>query len=86
MAAWTFAGAARMLCRMQDLGRSLLVLGLVLAAVGAGLMVLPKMPWLGHLPGDIRVEREHFSLYVPLATCLVVSAVVTLLLNLFFRR
>ena len=62
------------------------MLGLVVAAVGALLMVLPRMPWLGRLPGDIHIERENFSLHVPIVTCLVVSAVVTLLLNLFFRR
>ena len=64
----------------------MLVAGLVVAAIGAGLLVLPQVPWLGRLPGDINVERENFSLHFPLVTCLVVSAVLTLLLNLFFRR
>lgn len=71
---------------VRDLGRTLLVLGLVTAALGAALMVLPRVPWLGRLPGDLHVERGPVSVYVPLVTCLVVSAVVTLLLNLFFRR
>jgi uncharacterized protein HemY len=71
---------------VNDLGRGLLVLGLVVAVVGAALMVLPKMPWLGHLPGDVHIERENFSIHVPIVTCLVVSAIVTLLLNVFFRR
>lgn len=71
---------------MHDLGRTLLVLGLLIALVGAGMLLLPRMPWLGRLPGDIHVEREHFSLYVPIVTCLVVSAIVTLVLNIFFRR
>jgi hypothetical protein len=71
---------------MQDMGRTLLVLGLVIAAVGGTLMMLPRMPWLGRLPGDIRIEREHFAVYFPIVTCLVVSAVITLVLNLFFRR
>lgn len=63
-----------------------MVFGLVVAVVGATLMVLPKMPWLGHLPGDVHIERESFSLHIPIVTCLVVSAVVTLILNLFLRR
>ena len=71
---------------MNDLGRGLLVLGLVVAVVGAALMVLPKMPWLGHLPGDVHVERGNFSIHFPIVTCLVVSAIVTLVLNFFFRR
>jgi hypothetical protein len=71
---------------MNDLGRGLLVLGLVLAALGALVMVLPKMPWLGNLPGDIHIERERFSLHVPMVTCLVVSVIATVIVNLFFRR
>jgi hypothetical protein len=71
---------------VHDLGRSILVLGLVIAAVGAGLMLLPRMPWLGHLPGDVHIERPGFSVHFPLVTCLVVSAVATIILNLFFRR
>jgi hypothetical protein len=71
---------------VHDVGRTLLVLGLVVAAIGAGLMLLPSVPWLGRLPGDIHVERENFSLHIPLVTCLVVSLLLTLLLNLFLRR
>jgi len=71
---------------MQDLGRSIVVLGLVIAAVGALLMLGPRMPWLGHLPGDVHVERPGLSMHFPLVTCLVVSAVATIVLNLFFRR
>ena len=71
---------------MQDLGRSIVVLGLVIAAVGVLLMLLPRMPWLGHLPGDVQIERPGFSVHFPLVTCLVVSAVATIILNMFFRR
>jgi hypothetical protein len=71
---------------VTDLGRGLLVLGLVVAAVGAALMVLPKMPWLGHLPGDVHIERENFSFHFPIVTCIVVSIVVTLILNFLSRR
>ena len=71
---------------MHDVGRLLIVVGLVVAAVGAGLLVLPQVPWLGRLPGDIHVERGNFSIHFPIVTCLVVSAVLTLLLSFFFRR
>jgi len=71
---------------MQDLGRTIVVLGLVIAAVGALLMLSPRMPWLGHLPGDVHIERPGFSVHFPLVTCLVVSAAATIVLNLFFRR
>ena len=71
---------------MDGLGRGLLVLGLIIAVVGGLMMVLPKMPWLGHLPGDIHIERERFSLHIPIVTCLVVSAIATVIVYLFFRR
>jgi hypothetical protein len=71
---------------VHDVGRLLLVAGLLVAAVGAAMLLLPQLPWLGRLPGDIHVERENFSFHFPLVTCLVVSAVLTLLLNIFFRR
>jgi hypothetical protein len=60
--------------------------GLLVAAIGGVMLLLPHVPWLGRLPGDVHVERDHFSFHFPIVTCLVVSAVLTLLLNLFFRR
>jgi hypothetical protein len=72
--------------RMQGAGRVLILAGLVAIVVGVVLLFLPRVPWLGHLPGDIVVRRERFTIYVPLATSIVISSVLTLLLNLFFRR
>jgi hypothetical protein len=71
---------------VSDMGRLLLVVGVVVAAVGLGMMLLPRVPWLGHLPGDVHVRRDDFSFHFPIVTCLVVSVVLTLVLNLFFRR
>jgi hypothetical protein len=71
---------------MQDLGRFLIVAGCVLAVVGVVLLLVPRIPWLGHLPGDIIVRRENFTFHFPIVTSIVVSIVLTLLLNLFLRR
>jgi hypothetical protein len=71
---------------MPELGRTLVVLGTLLVLVGAVLLIAPRIPWLGRLPGDILIRREHVTVYVPVVTCLVLSAVLTLLLNLFWRR
>ena len=71
---------------MQEIGRALVVFGVVIAAVGALLLLAGRVPWLGRLPGDIVVRREHFTFYFPIVTSVVVSVVLTLLLNLFFRR
>jgi len=73
----------------RELGRLLLVIGLVLAAAGALLVFTGKLPFrLGHLPGDIAIEGKHGSFYFPIATCIVLSVALTLLLWIvnFFRR
>lgn len=65
-----------------------MIIGVVTTLVGLVLWsgIAPK--WLGRLPGDIRIEREHSSFYFPVVTCIVVSVVLSLLLSLFsiFRR
>jgi hypothetical protein len=71
---------------MPELGRTLVVLGTLLVLVGAALLLAPRIPWLGRLPGDILIRREHVTFYFPIVTCLIVSVVLTLLLNLFWRR
>lgn len=70
---------------MQEFGKLLIVLGAILVAVGVLLTVSGKLPWLGHLPGDISYKSERFSFYFPLATCLLISAVVSLVLYLLRR-
>ena len=70
---------------MAGLGKTLIYLGLLLVAVGLVLSLAGKLPWLGHLPGDISIERERFSFYFPLATCILISVIVSLVLY-FFRR
>jgi hypothetical protein len=74
---------------MDGLGRTLIVVGLLIVAVGVVLTLAPRMPglgWLGRLPGDILVQRERGTFYFPIVTSIVVSIVLTVLLNLFFRR
>ncbi|HEU5197281.1 MAG TPA: DUF2905 domain-containing protein [Methylomirabilota bacterium] len=71
---------------MQDVGRMLIVLGIVIALVGLVLMVAGRVPWLGRLPGDIHVERGHWSFYFPLGTSIVLSLLLTLVLWLIGRR
>ena len=71
---------------MESLGRLLILFGIIAVITGVVLLFLPRIPWLGRLPGDIVVQRERFTFYFPLATSIVVSIVLTLLLNLFFRR
>ena len=70
-------------------GRFLLVSGLVLAAVGALLILAPRVPGfdrLGRLPGDFVVERGPVTIFVPIVSSLVISVLLTIVLNLILRR
>lgn len=71
---------------LEPLGRALVVLGVVIAAIGAVLIVGPRIPLLGRLPGDIRIERDGFTLYLPLATMLLISVIASVILGLLGRR
>jgi hypothetical protein len=62
-------------------GWVLLVLGLVIAGVGVVWILAPSIPWLGRLPGDIRIERDNFRFYFPLVTCLLLSGVLSLVVG-----
>jgi hypothetical protein len=61
----------------SSLGKSLLVLGLGLSLIGAAFLFSEKMPWLGRLAGDFRIEKGSFSFYFPLASCLLASALLS---------
>lgn len=71
---------------LKDAGWTLLVLGAVIAAAGAALLLADRLPLVGKLPGDFVFRRGRWTIYVPLATFLLVSLVLTLLLNLLRRR
>ncbi len=70
---------------MTGFGKTLIYLGILLIVVGLLLSLGGKIPWLGHLPGDIYIQRERFTFYFPLMTCLVISVIITLVLY-FLRR
>ena len=82
----TPAGAEVMIPGMDSLGRMLIVLGAVFLVLGGLLVLGGKLPFLGRLPGDIVIRRGNWSFYFPLATSIVVSVLLTLLLWLFGRR
>lgn len=68
-----------------DLGRSLMLIGLLLLALGFAVSFLGRVGF-GRLPGDIRVEKPGFTLYFPLASCLLLSLFLTLVFWLLRRR
>jgi hypothetical protein len=73
---------------MRDLGKFILIIGVITTLVGLVMWSGFAPKWLGRLPGDIRMEREHSVFYFPIVTCIILSIVLSLLLSLFsmFRR
>ncbi len=68
---------------MNDLGKWLVLLGVALTVAGLALWSGVGRGWIGRLPGDIHYSRGNFSFHFPLATCLLFSVLLTLLLWLF---
>jgi hypothetical protein len=65
---------------VPSLGKSLIVIGLIIAALGVILSLAGRIPWLGRLPGDIYIKRENFTFYFPLATSIIISVVLSFIL------
>lgn len=70
---------------MQNLGKILILGGIVAILVGLVLVFTPRIPFLGKLPGDILVKRDNFTFYFPLATSIIISLLVSLILYLIKR-
>ena len=70
---------------MSDFARILIVLGVLLVAVGLALLLVPKLPGLGKLPGDLVIKRENFTFYFPLGTCILISVILSLIFWLLRR-
>ena len=70
---------------MRELGKFIVIIGAITTFVGLLMWsgIAPK--WLGRLPGDIRIEREHSVFYFPIVTCIILSILLSLLLSIFRR-
>jgi hypothetical protein len=71
---------------VTDVGRALVVLGIVLVVLGVLIVVAGRVPWIGRLPGDIHVRRDGWSFYFPLTTSILVSLLISIVLYLVGRR
>jgi hypothetical protein len=65
---------------MAAIGKILFISGLLIAVAGLLLLLSDRVGWIGRLPGDITIRRENFTFYLPLATCLIISVILSLLL------
>jgi hypothetical protein len=74
-----------LLCIVRELGKFVVVSGVILTLVGLLMWSGFAPKWLGRLPGDIRIERGHSAFYFPIVTCIILSIVLSLLLSIFRR-
>ena len=68
---------------LSGLGKMLILLGAVILLIGLFLLVGEKIPWIGRLPGDILIRKKNITFNFPLATCILISIILTLLFALF---
>jgi len=71
---------------IQNLGKLLIVLGVIVIVIGGLLLFSGKIPWIGRLPGDILIQKKNYTFYFPLATSIIISMIITLIFWLLWRR
>lgn len=71
---------------MQELGKTLIVFGLVLLAAGLALTFINRVPFLGKLPGDIYIQRKNFTFYFPFVTSILISLILSFIMWLWSKR
>lgn len=70
---------------MMPLGKSLVLVGIVIVLLGLLLWALSSVPYVGRLPGDIYIRRGNFTFFFPLTTCILISIIATILFSLMRR-
>ncbi|MBD3296190.1 MAG: DUF2905 family protein [Candidatus Omnitrophica bacterium] len=71
---------------MQVMGKYIIFAGLILVFAGLVMVLASRVPWLGRLPGDIVIRREGFTVYFPLATCILISIILSIIFYLTGRK
>ena len=71
---------------INNIAKGLIIIGGIILLVGVVMLFFGKIPFLGKLPGDFNIKRENLSLYIPIMTCLILSIILTIIFNLFFRK
>jgi DUF2905 family protein len=71
---------------IQHIGKMIIILGIFLVVIGALIVLSPKIPYIGKLPGDIYIKRNNFTIYFPIVSSILISIILTLILNFIFRK
>lgn len=67
---------------LQELGRVIIIIGIVLVVIGSIFWFFGKLPFLGKLPGDFFIQRDNFSLYAPITTMIILSVFLSIVLTI----
>lgn len=70
----------------EFIGKSLILIGVIIIIVGTVFLLSSKIHWLGHLPGDITIRKKSFTFYFPLATSILLSIILSLILTFLLRK
>jgi hypothetical protein len=71
---------------MTELGKTIIIFGIILLVIGLFLTSPPKIPFIGKLPGDILIKKDGITFYFPLATSIIISIILTIIINIFLRK
>jgi len=64
---------------MSDLAKVLIIFGIVIVSAGLTLLMIPRFPFLGRLPGDMLIKKEQFTFYFPLTTSVIISIIISVI-------
>ena len=70
----------------MNLGKALIIAGILLVVIGVFIALGGRIWWFGRLPGDIAIQKKNFSFYFPITSCILVSAVLSVIFYLFFKK
>jgi hypothetical protein len=70
---------------MQEIGKSIIILGIFVVVLGILLTFFEKLPFLGKVPGDILIKKENFVFYAPIGTSIIISIILTIILSFIFN-
>ena len=71
---------------MHYIGKSLILIGIILVVLGIFFILGGKISWFGRLPGDIVIHKKNFTFYFPITTCVLISVILSLVFFLFFKH
>jgi len=69
----------------QEFGKVLILIGIFMVIIGLFLFLMPKIPFIGRLPGDIIIKKDNFTFYFPVATSILLSIILSILFSIFRR-